>query len=131
MPLQDRDADHGNRILADVVVVGAGLSGLVAAATAYAAGKRVAILDQEPAASLGGQAHWSFGGLFMVDTPEQRRLGVRDSAELALSDWMASAGFDRQHDAMARQWAEAYVQFAAGEKRAWLKSLDVGIGRRR
>lgn len=127
MPLQDRDADHGNLILADVVVVGAGLSGLVAAATAYAAGKRVAILDQEPAASLGGQAHWSFGGLFMVDTPEQRRLGVRDSAELALSDWMASAGFDRQHDAMARQWAEAYVQFAAGEKRAWLKSLDVGI----
>lgn len=127
MPLQDRDADHGNRILADVIVVGAGLSGLVAAATAYAAGKRVAILDQEPAASLGGQAHWSFGGLFMVDTPEQRRLGVRDSAELALSDWMASAGFDREHDAMARQWAEAYVQFASGEKRAWLKSLDVGI----
>ncbi|MGO4249096.1 FAD-binding dehydrogenase [Paenarthrobacter sp. RAF54_2] len=127
MPLQDRDADHGNRILADVIVVGAGLSGLVAAATAYVAGKRVAILDQEPAASLGGQAHWSFGGLFMVDTPEQRRLGVRDSAELALSDWMASAGFDREHDAMARQWAEAYVQFASGEKRAWLKSLDVGI----
>lgn len=127
MPLQDRDADHGNRILADVIVVGAGLSGLVAAATAYAAGKRVAILEQEPAASLGGQAHWSFGGLFMVDTPEQRRLGVRDSAELALSDWMASAGFDREHDAIARQWAEAYVQFASGEKRAWLKSLDVGI----
>ena len=127
MPLQDRDADHGNRILADVIVVGAGLSGLVAAATAYAAGKRVAILDQEPAASLGGQAHWSFGGLFMVDTPEQRRLGVRDSPELALSDWMASAGFDRADDAIARQWAEAYVQFASGEKRAWLKSLDVGI----
>lgn len=103
------------------------MSGLVAAATAYAAGKRVAILDQEPAASLGGQAHWSFGGLFMVDTPEQRRLGVRDSPELALSDWMASAGFDRAEDAIARQWAEAYVQFASGEKRAWLKSLDVGI----
>jgi hypothetical protein len=127
MPLPDRDANHGNRILADIIVVGAGLSGLVAAATAYAAGKRVAILDQEPEASLGGQAHWSFGGLFMVDTPEQRRLGVKDSAELALSDWMASAGFDRSHDAVARQWAEAYVQFAAGEKRAWLKSLDVGI----
>src|SRR4029453_3566808 len=127
MPLQDRDADHGNRILADVIVVGAGLSGLVAGATAYPAGKRGAILDQEPAASLGGQAHWSFGGLFMVDTPEQRRLGVRDSPELALSDWMASAGFARADDAIARQWAEAYVQFASGEKRAWLKSLDVGI----
>lgn len=127
MPLQDRDAAHGNRIVADVLIVGAGLSGLVAAATAYAAGKRVAIVDQEPAASLGGQAHWSFGGLFMVDTPEQRRLGVKDSAELALSDWMASAGFDRPQDAMARQWAEAYVDFAAGEKRSWLRSLDVGI----
>ncbi|MFJ5957243.1 FAD-binding dehydrogenase [Paenarthrobacter sp. NPDC092416] len=128
MPLQDRDADHGTkRIAADVIVVGAGLAGLVAAATAYAAGKRVAILDQEPAASIGGQAHWSFGGLFMVDTPEQRRLGVRDSAELALSDWFASAAFDRTEDAHAREWAEAYVHFAAGEKRSWLKSLDVGI----
>ncbi|HKU34345.1 MAG TPA: FAD-binding dehydrogenase [Paenarthrobacter sp.] len=127
MPLEDRDGHHGNRIIADVVVIGAGLSGLVAAATAYAAGKRVAILDQEPAASLGGQAHWSFGGLFMVDTPEQRRLGVKDSAELALHDWFSSAGFDRAEDAHARMWAEAYIHFASGEKRAWLRSLGVGI----
>ncbi|MFJ4025923.1 FAD-binding dehydrogenase [Paenarthrobacter sp. NPDC089989] len=127
MPLQDRDGHHGNRIESDVLVVGAGLSGLVAAATAYAAGKSVAILDQEGSASLGGQAHWSFGGLFMVDTPEQRRLGVKDSAELALQDWLASAGFDRDNDAHARRWAEAYVDFASGEKRSWLKSLGVGI----
>ncbi|MFJ4169356.1 FAD-binding dehydrogenase [Paenarthrobacter sp. NPDC089714] len=127
MPLQDRDGHHGNRINADVLVVGAGLSGLVAAATAYAAGKSVAILDQEGSASLGGQAHWSFGGLFMVDTPEQRRLGVRDSAELALQDWLSSAGFDRDDDAHARRWAEAYVDFASGEKRSWLRNLGVGI----
>ncbi|WP_458109345.1 FAD-binding dehydrogenase [Arthrobacter sp. R3-55] len=131
MPRTNSDADHGSAIntdfSADVVVVGAGLSGLVAAATAYAAGKSVAILDQEPAASAGGQAHWSFGGLFMVDTPEQRRLGVRDNAHLALSDWLASAAFDRSQDVNARQWAEAYVHFAAGEKRAWLKGLGVGI----
>lgn len=87
----------------------------------------MAVLDQEPEASVGGQAHWSFGGLFMVDTPEQRRLGVRDSADLALSDWLASAAFDRSHDSNAREWAEAYVHFASGEKRAWLKSLGVGI----
>ncbi|WP_043432209.1 FAD-binding dehydrogenase [Paenarthrobacter nicotinovorans] len=133
MPPTNSDADHvsSNRttagITADVVMVGAGLSGLVSAATAYAAGKTVAVLDQEPEASLGGQAHWSFGGLFLVDTPEQRRLGVRDSAELALSDWFASAAFDRVQDNNARQWAESYVHFAAGEKRAWLKSLGVGI----
>lgn len=110
---------------ADVIVVGAGLAGLVAAAHAYAAGRTVLLLDQEPEASAGGQAHWSFGGLFLVDSPEQRRLGVRDSAELALADWMRSAGFDRPEDHWPRRWAEAYVAFAAGEKRAWLKSLGV------
>jgi predicted oxidoreductase len=120
-------AEAEPRIEADVVVVGAGLAGLVAAAEAYAAGRRVAVLDQEPEASAGGQAHWSFGGLFLVNTPEQRRLGVRDSAELALADWLSSAAFDRPEDALARQWAEAYVDFAAGEKRAWLASLGVGL----
>lgn len=120
-------AGPGTRIEADVVVVGAGLAGLAAAAEAYAAGRRVAVLDQEPEASVGGQAHWSFGGLFLVDTPEQRRLGVRDSADLALADWLSSAGFDRSEDTHARAWAEAYVNFAAGEKRAWLASLGVGL----
>ncbi|MCQ9164425.1 FAD-binding dehydrogenase [Arthrobacter sp. STN4] len=110
---------------ADVVVVGAGLSGLVCAAEAYNAGRRVLVLDQEPEASLGGQAHWALGGLFLVDSPEQRRLGVKDTAELALSDWLGSAAFDRPEDHWARQWAQAYVNFAAGEKRAWLHSLGV------
>lgn len=110
---------------ADVVVVGAGLSGLVSAAEAYNAGRTVLILDQEPEASLGGQAHWSFGGLFLVDSPEQRHLGVKDSPALAMSDWLGSAAFDRPEDLWPRRWAEAYVNFAAGEKRAWLHALGV------
>jgi predicted oxidoreductase len=105
---------------ADVIIVGAGLAGLVAAAEAADAGKRVIVLDQEPEASLGGQAFWSLGGLFLVDSPEQRRLGIKDSRDLALRDWLGSAGFDRPEDAWPRKWAEAYVDFAAGEKRAWL-----------
>jgi len=84
---------------ADAIVVGAGLAGLVATAELAAAKKRVILLEQEPEASLGGQAFWSFGGLFMVDTPEQRRLGVRDSRDLTLRDWLAYAGFDRDEDA--------------------------------
>ncbi|HEY6422249.1 MAG TPA: FAD-binding dehydrogenase [Pseudonocardiaceae bacterium] len=110
---------------ADVIVIGAGLAGLVATAELADAGRRVILLDQEPAASLGGQAFWSFGGLFLVDTPEQRRLGVRDSHALAWQDWLGAAGFDRDEDYWPRRWAQAYVDFAAGEKRGWLHGMGV------
>ena len=104
----------------DVIVVGAGLAGLVAAAELADAGRRVILLDQEPEASLGGQAFWSLGGLMFVDSPEQRRMRVKDSYDLALQDWLGTAGFDRPEDEWPRRWAEAYVAFCAGEKRAWL-----------
>ena len=106
---------------ADVIVVGAGLAGLVAACELVERGRRVLIVDQENEANIGGQAFWSFGGLFFVDSPEQRRLGIRDSHELALQDWLGTAGFDRPEDHWPRQWAHAYVDFAAGEKRSWLR----------
>jgi predicted oxidoreductase len=105
---------------ADVIIVGSGLAGLVAAAELADARKRVIVVEQEPAQSLGGQAFWSLGGLFLVDTPEQRRLGIKDSYELALDDWMGTAGFDREEDHWPRQWAEAYVAFASGDARSWL-----------
>jgi uncharacterized protein len=110
----------------DVVVVGAGLAGLVATAELADAGRRVVLVDQEPEQSLGGQAHWSFGGLFLVGSPEQRRMGVRDGLDLALQDWAGTAGFDREReDHWPRRWARAYVEFAAGEKRAWLRRHGV------
>ncbi|MCV7347680.1 FAD-binding dehydrogenase [Mycolicibacterium rhodesiae] len=107
---------------ADVIVIGAGLAGLVATHELTSRGKKVLLLDQENKANLGGQAFWSFGGLFLVDTPEQRRLGVKDSVELAWGDWSGSAQFDRvdDEDSWAVRWARAYVDFAAGEKRSWL-----------
>lgn len=108
---------------ADVIVVGGGLAGLVAATEIADAGKRVILLDQEGEQNLGGQAFWSFGGLFLVDSPEQRRLGIKDSHDLALQDWMGTAGFDREEDLWPRKWAEAYVAFAAGEKRDWLRAM--------
>jgi predicted oxidoreductase len=108
---------------ADVIVVGGGLAGLVAATEIADAGKRVIVVDQEGEQSLGGQAFWSFGGLFLVNSPEQRRLGIKDSYDLALQDWMGTAGFDREEDLWPRKWAEAYVAFAAGEKRGWLRAM--------
>ncbi len=112
---------------ADVIIVGAGLAGLVAAAELIDAGRHVIVLDQEPEASFGGQAFWSFGGLFLVNTPEQRRLGIRDSHELALQDWLGNAGFDREEDLWPRRWAEAYVDFAAGEKYSWLHAQGLRL----
>ena len=108
---------------ADLVMVGGGLSGLVVATEVAQRGKRVLLLEQEPL--LGGQAFWSFGGFSLGDSPEQRRLGVRDSVELAFQDWMGAAGYDREEDYWGRRFAEAYLEFAAGEKRAWLASLGV------
>ncbi|RKO62677.1 putative oxidoreductase [Caldibacillus debilis GB1] len=111
----------------DAIVVGAGLAGLVAVTELLNGKRRVLLLDQEPETNFGGQAWWSFGGLFLVDSPEQRRLGIKDSRDLAWQDWLGSAGFDRtgDEDYWAIKWAEAYVDFAAGEKRAWLRSLGV------
>nr|WP_296773564.1 FAD-binding dehydrogenase [Rhodococcus sp. (in: high G+C Gram-positive bacteria)] len=116
---------------ADVIVVGAGLAGLVATAELADAGKRVVLLDQEPEQNLGGQAFWSLGGMFMIDTPEQRRMGVKDSPELAWQDWLGTATFDRGIDDPAGEdywgyrWARAYLDFAAGEKRSWLHAQGV------
>ncbi|WP_282205354.1 FAD-binding dehydrogenase [Kitasatospora fiedleri] len=112
---------------ADVIVIGAGLAGLAATAELADAGRKVLLLDQEPAGSLGGQAHWSFGGLFLVDSPEQRRMRIKDSHDLAWQDWLGTAGFDRAEDAWPRRWAEAYVDFAAGEKRAWLHAQGLRL----
>jgi uncharacterized protein len=110
---------------ADAIVVGAGLAGLVATAELVDAGKRVVLVDQEPEASFGGQAFWSFGGIFLVDSPEQRRMGVRDSYDLAWQDWQGTAGFDRPEDLWPSRWAEAYVQWASGEKRSWMRERGI------
>jgi uncharacterized protein len=115
----------GEQMDADVIVVGAGLAGLVTTAELADRGRRVLLLDQEAAQCLGGQAFWSFGGQFFVDSPEQRRMRIRDSAELAWQDWLGSAAFDRDEDYWPKQWARAYVDFACGEKRAWLHGLGV------
>lgn len=109
----------------DVIIIGAGLAGLVAAAEIADAGKRVIIVDQEAEQNLGGQAFWSLGGLVLIDSPEQRRMGIRDSFDLAHQDWMGTAAFDRDEDTWPRRWAEAYVEFAAGEKRSWLHSMGL------
>jgi len=110
----------------DVIVVGAGLAGLVATHELVKAGRRVLIVEQENRHNLGGQAFWSLGGLFFVDSPEQRRTGIKDSPELALQDWLGSAAFDHpDEDVWPRRWAEAYVAWAAEGKRDYVHELGL------
>lgn len=118
---------RGESVKYDVIIVGAGLAGLTAACELIDGNKKVLIVDQEPANSIGGQAFWSFGGLFLIDSPEQRRLGIKDSKELAWQDWLGTAGFDRleDEDLWSYKWAQAYVEFAAEEKYEWLKSIGI------
>ncbi len=118
---------NATQLEADAIVVGGGLAGLVATAELAAAGKRVLLLEQEPEVSLGGQAFWSLGGLFLVDSPEQRRARIHDSFELAWSDWLATAQFDRPEDERPRRFARAYVEFATADKRDWLRSLGIRL----
>ncbi|HVS29564.1 MAG TPA: FAD-binding dehydrogenase [Solirubrobacteraceae bacterium] len=112
---------------ADVIVVGAGLAGLTATAELADAGRRVLLVDQEPEVSIGGQAFWSLGGLFLVNSPEQRRAGISDSFDLAWQDWLGSAAFDRPEDEWPRRWAQAYVEFASEEKRDWLHGMGIRV----
>lgn len=109
----------------DAIVIGHGLAGLVAAYEITRKGKKVLMVDQETEANVGGQAFWSFGGLFFINSPQQRRMGIKDSLELATQDWMGTAGFDRAEDFWPKQWAEAYLKFAAGEKYTYISSVGI------
>lgn len=109
----------------DAIIVGAGLAGLVAACELIEKKKKILLLDQTSEANLGGQAFWSFGGLFLINSPLQRRMGIRDSFELAKQDWMGTASFDRKEDHWPQKWAEAYLSFAAGEKYSWLRQRGI------
>lgn len=112
-----------------IMIIGSGLSGLVAATELLKKGHKVTMLDQEPEQAIGGQAFWSFGGLFLVNSKVQRHLGVKDSYELAMNDWLGTAQFDRleDEDYWAHEWAKAYVKFATFEKEKYLKNWDVKL----
>ncbi len=113
----------------DVVVIGGGLAGIVAALELLSAGKRVTVLDRDAEENFGGLAKESFGGIFLVGTPEQRRSGIRDTPELALRDWLSFGDFGRDDAAehWPRRWAEAYVNDSYGEIYTWLKARGIGF----
>ncbi|QDZ27938.1 FAD-binding dehydrogenase [Noviherbaspirillum sp. UKPF54] len=111
----------------DVVIIGGGLAGIVAAQELLSSGKSVTLLDRDDEQNFGGLAKESFGGILMVGTPEQRRSKIRDTPELALRDWLSFGDFGRDPAAelWPRRWAEAYVNDSFGEIYCWLKERGI------
>src|SRR5947199_1737630 len=110
--------------MADVIVIGGGIAGLVATLELLEHGRDVLLIDRCKPEEVGGLAREAFGGMFMADTSEQRRSNIPDSVELALEDWMRMADFD-ESDEWPRRWAEQYVARARDEVGGWLKSHGV------
>ncbi len=109
---------------AEVVIVGAGIAGIVCAIELLEQGRRVLLLDRDQPDKLGGLARESMGGMFAVDTPEQRRAGARDSVALALADWHAFAEFTTDAH-WPRRWAQAYVTHCTEHMYWWLRARGV------
>jgi len=117
-----------NKYEAEVVVIGGGLAGMVTALELLDAGKRVVLLDAATRDRFGGLALTSFGGMFFVDSPEQRKSGIKDSVDLAMRDWVRYGELDPQ-DVWPYRWAEAYVNRCTEEVRGWLTERDVSLFR--
>lgn len=110
----------------DAVVIGGGLGGIASALELLDRGKKVLLLDAGEEQIFGGLALRAFGGVWLADTPIQRRQGIRDSAELALEDWLRYAEFG-DDDHWPRRWAEYYIERCVPDVYEWLKAYRVGF----
>ena len=119
------------RYKADVVIVGGGIAGIVVAIDLLSLGQRVLIVDRDSEANFGGLAKESFGGIWLVDTPQQRRSGIKDSPELALQNWLSFGDFEADGgiDDHPRRWAEAYVADCARDVYRFLKGHGIAFCR--
>ncbi len=110
----------------DVLIVGGGIAGITTALELLDGSKSVLLLDRDEESTFGGLARESFGGMFFVDSPEQRRQGIRDSTELALRDWSSFAEFSPD-DRWPRAWAEAYVERCTADIHHWVRRYGVSF----
>jgi predicted oxidoreductase len=108
----------------EVIIVGGGIAGITTALELLEFGKKVIIVDRDIEENLGGLAKESFGGMFFVDTPEQRRGGIRDTPELAYEDWQNVAKFS-ETDHWPKKWARTYVYNCTDKVYRWLRKNGV------
>jgi uncharacterized protein len=110
----------------DVLIIGGGIAGITTALELLDGGKSVLLIDRDEDSVFGGLARESFGGMFFVDSPQQRRQGIRDSTELAFSDWCSFAEFDAEDD-LPRAWARVYVSRTTADVYRWVRRYGVSF----
>ena len=108
----------------DTIIIGAGIAGLTAALELAKQNKQVLILDAQDETKVGGLARSAFGGMALIGTPEQKRSGITDNAEIALKDWHTFANFS-EIDIFPKQWAKLYVERSYQDIYLYIKNLGV------
>lgn len=119
----------------DVTIIGAGIAGIVCALEIMDndvknnTDHKIMLIDRDVEAELGGLAKYSFGGILIVGTPEQKRANVHDSVEIALQDWYSFGEFgqDVEKEKWAWSWAENYVRDSKIWIYDWLKQRGVSF----
>lgn len=111
---------------ADCIIIGGGISGIVTALELLDSNAKIVLFDRDDPENFGGLAKESFGGLFFVDSPSQRKAGIRDSIELAKSNWYSFAEFD-ENDVLPKLWADNFIENCTAEVYQWLKQKGVGF----
>jgi predicted oxidoreductase len=106
------------------LVIGGGIAGIVTALGLLDAGRSVVLLDADTRERLGGLALWAFGGMALVGTREQRRMGVADSPELCLEDWIRF-GELQADEHWPRAWAGCYARESREWVYDWVRSLGL------
>ncbi|MDZ4844346.1 MAG: FAD-binding dehydrogenase [Chitinophagales bacterium] len=108
----------------EVAIAGGGIAGIITAFELLNYGKKVTIVERDAQENFGGLAKESFGGMFFVDTPYQRRNGIKDSVDLALRDWFSVAEFEEE-DVWQKKHAENYVTRCTEDVFWWLRKHGI------
>lgn len=121
---QEEPLRQGQGFDTDVLIVGAGISGLAAALEAGQSGARVTVVDLWSV--FGGHAVLSGGVVSIVATPYQESKGIKDTPDLAYRDFI-DWGEDPN-----KEWVRYYVSNSKQEIYDWLTPMGVtfvGLGR--
>ncbi|NOQ92601.1 MAG: FAD-binding protein, partial [Flavobacteriaceae bacterium] len=98
-----------NTYQANTIIIGGGISGITAAIELLGANKKVIIIERDFEKNFGGLAKESFGGMFFINSKQQRFSNIKDSISQAKKDWFSFAEFD-DNEVWGKKWANEFLE---------------------